>query len=102
MNIFTYGRKICKLIGINEENVTDVSLTSFHKYGTDYTGINIKTKNSFIIVPDINNAENVLIYSTFNTDTLVRELYALNYSQRQISGILKICQPTVSKILGKE
>jgi predicted XRE-type DNA-binding protein len=26
----------------------------------------------------------------------------LNYSQRQISGILKISQPTVSKILGKE
>ena len=100
MTIMYAGKKICKLLDIKEESVTDLSFTTHHTYGkTCHTGLLMKTKDGgCVIVPDVKNVEKLFIYSEWNLGCIVHDLYQ-HYTQHQIAGLLKISQSTVCRIL---
>ena len=100
MTLMSAGRKICRLLDIDPDSVTELFFTEHMTYGkVKRQGVLLKTKVGCVIVPDIENAEKMFIFSTTKTRDIAYSLYQHAYTQSQIAGMMKISQPTICRIL---
>ena len=100
MTLMSAGQNICKLLGIDQDSVTDLFFTEHVSAKVKHKGILLKTNVGCVIVPDIKNAEKMFIFSTTKSRDIAFSLYQHAYTQAQIAGMMKITQPTISRILG--
>ena len=103
ISLMSAGRKICRLLDINEDDVTELFFTEHATFGeVKHKGILLKSIHGSVIVPDIENAEKLFIYPSCKTRDLTVALHDHGYTQTQIAGMLKVAQPTICRILKEE
>ena len=105
MTLMTCARKICSMIDEDPNSITEIYFFQRKIIRRDeyIKGVLMKSYFRTVIVPDINNAENILQYDiNKNTEEIINDLVDNHYfSQRDAANILRYSQSTVSRIKNK-
>lgn len=99
MTLMTAGRKICSMIDMDPVEVMDLSFTEHTWHGRHITGILLKSRTETVVVPDIRNAEKLFVFSTTNMAEIIPCLLMHDYPQKHVADMLKLSQPTISRLL---
>lgn len=106
MTLMTCARKICSMIDEDPNSITEIYFFQRKIIRRDeyIKGVLMKSYFRTIIVPDINNAENILQYDIKkNAEDIINDLVDNHwFSQRDAANILRYSQSTVSRIKNKE
>lgn len=107
LTLMVAAKKVCSIVGVNPSLITEAYFVDRKGIHQDYyiRGIVVKSYDTTIIVPDINNAEYVLSYNTTNmtTEEIISDLMVnQEFSQRDIAIFLRYSQASISRHINKE